>query len=37
MLIHILMNNNKDTIIESMKIDYIRVLKMNNVGSIIFK
>lgn len=32
MLIHILMNNNKATIIESMKIDYIRVLKMNNVG-----
>lgn len=32
MLIHILMGNNKATIIESMKIDYIRVLKMNNVG-----
>ena len=32
MLIHILMNNNKNTIIESMKIDYIRVLKMNEIG-----
>ncbi len=33
MLIHILMNNNsKEDIAEAMQIDYIRVLKMNNVG-----
>lgn len=32
MLIHILMNNSKEDIAEAMQIDYIRVLKMNNVG-----
>mgnify|MGYP000049008563 FL=1 len=35
MLIHILMNNSKEDIAEAMQIDYIRVLKMNNVGRLI--
>lgn len=32
MLIHILMNNNKTEIITAMNIDYIRILKMNDIG-----
>lgn len=32
MLIHILMNNTKDQIIDAMQINYIRILKMNNNG-----
>lgn len=32
MLIHILMNNTKDQIINAMHINYIRILKMNNNG-----
>lgn len=32
MLIHILMNNTKDQIINAMHLNYIRILKMNNYG-----
>lgn len=32
MLIHILMNNTKNQIIDAMQVNYIRVLKMNNNG-----
>ena len=32
MLIHILMNNTKDQIINAMHLNYIRILKMNNNG-----
>lgn len=32
MLIHILMNNTKDSIQEAMNIDYLRILAMNNHG-----
>lgn len=32
MIIHILMNNTKDEIIKAMKLDYIRILKMNDQG-----
>lgn len=32
MLIHILMNNTKDEIMEAMNLDYIRILKMNSNG-----
>lgn len=34
MLIHILMNNTKTAIAEAMYIDYIRILKMNDVGQV---
>lgn len=32
MLIHVLMNNSKTEIVTAMNIDYIRVLKMNDIG-----
>lgn len=32
MIIHILMNNSKDEVLESMDIDYVRVLGMNGTG-----